>query len=139
MPEILLFISFINLTAILPLFAGYSLAGFMSNEKNTGIWEKIISSPMILCTAVIFMTSLLAWRLARNSVASNKNYLGIIINGIVMWFAWCFPELISTSPETKHYLLEGWTVCACILLLLSSLIVPLQALCKIYLGKNSQR
>jgi len=133
----LLFLSFFNLLAMLPLFAAWRLGENLEQAPGTTFWEQLISSPPLMCLAVIFITAYLAWRLADRGDYGESMHRPLLVNFLFMFLCWVAPRALQLSLETQRAAIETWTTATAVILLLVSLRVPFYAASKALREKRS--
>ena len=128
MAESLLFVSYINLLSLLPLFAAFRLAENLRGLRERSLWEAIVSEPWLLCLAVVAGSTLLALKLWKASFPEESSRGFLYANTAVMLLVWVAPGLFQAPDWLQAALLQSWTIGVCILLLLACLPLPFRTI-----------
>lgn len=128
MLESLLFVSFINLLAMLPLFAAFRLAEHIQELPVKTLWETIVSEPWLLCLAVVSGSTFLAMKLWKQSSEDDFNTWPVLGNAAFMLVVWVIPGLFKAPDWLQVALIQSWTIGASILLLIASFPLPFRAI-----------
>lgn len=125
--EVLLFCSYINLLAMLPLFSSRRLAEHMSG--NLDQWYSwLISSPGWMALAVILATSGIAWKLTGTGEQQSTYQRAIAVNSLLMIVCWVLPSACGASDWLQMVGMEIWAIASGLFLLFASFLVPVKAL-----------
>jgi hypothetical protein len=133
----MLFLSFFNLLAMLPLFAAWRLGENLENGPPGTFWEQLISSPPLLCLGVIFISGYLAWRIAEKGEFGESMRRPLMVNFSLMFLLWVLPRAFQLDVELQRAAIESWTVAVAVIMLLVSLRVPFQAAARALREKRS--
>lgn len=125
--EILLFCSYINLLALLPLFGARRLAEHMAGNLDHW-WSWLIASPAWMSLAVILATTSLAWQLAGTGEKKEQYRWAIALNTGMMVLCWVVPSAWGATEWMQAAAMEIWAIGSGLFLLLSSFHVPISAL-----------
>ncbi|MFZ2959982.1 MAG: hypothetical protein WA705_24135 [Candidatus Ozemobacteraceae bacterium] len=132
----LLLLSFVNLLAMLPLYAGVRLAQHMGGQPEANLWESLLASPGFLCLAITLTTSFIAHKLATAMTCEEKTHRWLSINSLVMALIWVLPDILHAPEWLNVALMETWTIGTSILLLLVSLFLPLKMIVRVLQGRT---
>lgn len=128
MLESLLFVSFINLLAMLPLFAAFRLAEHLRELPTKTLWETIVSEPWLLCLAVTAGSAFLAMKLWKQTSEEDATSWPVLVNTTGMLLVWVIPGLFQAPDWLQVVLIQSWTIGASILLLFASFPLPFRAI-----------
>lgn len=131
----LLLVSFVNLLAMLPLYAGWRLAEHMSAQASHTLWESLISASWAMCLAITVAITFIAMRLSSATTGGKRKTVIVFVNAAVMLIVWVVPDATGAPEWLRQALTDTWTVATSILLLLTSLTVPLNSLWRMLIGK----
>ncbi len=125
--EILLFCSYINLLAMLPLFSARRLAEHMAGSIDQW-YSWFIASPGWMSLAVIAATSGIAWKLTGTGDDHTTYQRAVLVNALIMVVCWVLPSLFDASEWLQLAAMEIWAIASGLFLLLSSFLVPIKAM-----------
>ena len=136
MLETLLFLSFINLLTMLPLFAAYRLAENLQEIPSKTLWETLVSESWLLCLAVVAGSTFLALKLWRQNNGEGPSRWPIFLNATAMLAIWVVPGFFRAPSWLQGTLIQTWTIGTSVLLLIASFPLPIRAIQRMLLDKR---